>query len=130
MLKKILLNVFVVYLTLGGVAIAARDKVLEEHVYNELAFYKNIKTCTPIESSEPNFHASRKIFGEENNTCHFVYRNNIDCHLPMDVAQKFSEVGLRVYNDYSDYGMITSTTADIKYLDNEILYNARYCRVK
>ena len=96
MLKKILLNVFVVYLTLGGVAIAARDKVLEEHVNNELAFYKN----------------------------------NIDCHLPMDVAQKFSEVGLRVYNDYSDYGMITSTTADIKYLDNEILYNARYCRVK
>ena len=111
-------------------AYAARDKVLEEHVNNELAFYRNIKTCAPVESSEPNFNSSRKIYGEEDGYCHFLYRNNIDCRIPMDVAQKFSDVGLRIYNDYSDYGMITSTTSDIKYLDNEILYNARYCRVK
>ena len=111
-------------------AYAARDKVLEEHVNNELAFYQNIKTCTPIESSEPNFNSSRKIYGEENGYCHFLYRNNIDCRVPMDVAQRFSDVGLRIYNDYSDYGMITSTTSDIKYLDGEILYNTRYCRIK
>ena len=114
----------------GLTAYAARNKVFEEHVNNELAFYHNVKTCTPIESAEPNFNASRKIYGEENGTCHFMYRNNIDCHLPLDVARKFSEVGTRVYNDYSDYGMITSTTADIKFLDNGVLYNSRYCRVK
>ena len=130
MLKKFFIAIFVLGISFTDIAFGARDKVFEEHVNNELAFYENIKTCTPIESSEPNFHTSRKIFGEENNTCHFIYRNNIDCHIPMDVAQKFSEVGLRIYNDFSDYGMITSTTADIKYLDNEILYNARYCRVK
>lgn len=130
MFKKILAVVLLLHLSMSGIALGARDKVLEEHVNNELEFYKNIKTCTPTESSEINFNASRKIFGEENNICHFQYRNNIDCHIPMDVAQKFSEVGLRVYNDYSDYGMITSTTADIKYLDNEILYNTRYCRIK
>ncbi len=111
-------------------AYAARDKVLEEHVNNEIDFYNNIKTCTPTESAEDNFKTSRKIYGEENGLCHFLYRSNIECHIPMDVAQRFSEVGLRIYNDYSDYGMITSTTSDIKYLDNEILYNARYCRVK
>ena len=109
---------------------AARDKVLEEHVNNELAFYQNIKTCTPIESSESNFNASRKIYGVEDGFCHFLYRNNIECYIPMNIIQRLSEVGLRIYNDYSDYGMITSTTSDIKYLDNEILYNSRYCRVK
>ena len=128
-MKNFIIIILLVFCT-ASCAYAARDKVLEEHVNNELTFYKNIKTCTPIESSESNFNSSRKIYGEESNLCHFVYRNNIDCKIPMDVAQKFSEVGLRIYNDYSDYGMITSTTADIKYLDNEILYNTRYCRVK
>ncbi len=127
MIKKIMTVLLCTVISAG--AYAARDKVLEEHVNNELAFYKNVSTCTPTESSEENSHSARKIYGMENNTCHFLYRNNIDCHLPMDVANKFSEIGLRVYNDYSDYGMITSTTADIKYLDNEVLYNTRYCRI-
>lgn len=126
MIRKILISIICV--TFGLTCYAARDKVLEEHVNNELAFYKNVSSCTPIESSEENSNSARKIYGTENNTCHFLYRNNIDCHVPMDVAKKFSEVGLRVYNDYNDYGMITSTTADIKYLDNEVLYNTRYCR--
>ena len=112
------------------VLLLMRQEILEEHVNNEIDFYNNIKTCTPLESAEDNFKTSRKIYGEENGYCHFMYRNNIDCRIPMDIAQRFSEVGLRIYNDYSDYGMITSTTSDIKYLDNEILYNSRYCRVK
>ena len=125
--KKVILSIISIIVCLP--VFAARDKALEDHVNNEMAFYQNIKTCTPIESSEQNSNSSRKIYGEENGTCHFLYRNNIDCHIPMDIAQKFSEVGLRVYNDYSDYGMITSTTSDIKYLDNNVLYNSRYCRV-
>jgi len=128
MIKKFL--IMTVVMLLPSFAYAARDKVLEEHVNNEITFYNNIKACIPTESAEPNFNASRKIYGQENDNCHFMYRNNIDCRVPMDVAKKFSEVGLRVYNDYSDYGMITSTTSDIKYLDNEVLYNSRYCRVK
>ena len=128
MIKKLTLIIFGVLLCSS--AYAARDKVLEEHVNNEISFYNNIKTCTPIESEEINFNTSRRIYGEENGKCHFLYRSNIECYIPMDVAQKLSEVGLRIYNDYSDYGMITSTTSDIKYLDNEILYNSRYCRVK
>ena len=127
MIKRILTILICIFT--GMTAYSARDKALEEHVNNEITFYKNVSTCTPTESSEENSHSSRKIYGTENGTCHFLYRNNIDCHLPMDVANKFSEVGLRVYNDYSDYGMITSTTADIKYLDNEVLYNTRYCRI-
>lgn len=129
MLKKIFLTSLSILFISSMGSYAARDKVLEEHVNNELVFYQNIKTCTPYESSEPNINTSRKIYGNENGTCHFLYRNNIDCHIPPDIAQKFSEVGLRIYNDYSDYGMITSTTADIKYLDNGILYNSRYCKV-
>ena len=129
MSNKNLFITFILFILAASTANAARDKVLEEHVNNELSFYQNIKTCTPIESAEPNFHTSRKIYGEENNKCHFLYRNNIDCNVPMDVARKLSEIGLRIYNDYSDYGMITSTTADIKYLDNEILYNAKYCKI-
>jgi len=125
--KKILLTIIAVLVSVP--TYAARDKALEEHVNNELTFYKNIRNCTPIESSEENSNSARKIFGEENGTCHFLYRNNIDCHIPSDVAQKFSEVGIRVYTDYSDYGMITSTTSDIKYIDNDVLYNSRYCRV-
>ena len=128
MIKKIL--IITICILSGISAFGARDKVLEEHVNNELTFYKNIKNCTPTESRETNFNSARKIYGAEDNFCHFVYRNNIECKIPMDVAQKFSEVGLRVYNDYSDYGMITSTTADIKYLDNEILYNTKYCHIK
>ena len=128
MIRKFL--IVIVCVLLCSSAYAARDKVLEEHVNNEISFYNNIKTCTPTESAENNFNTSRKIYGEENGLCHFLYRSNIECRVPMDVAQRFSEVGLRIYNDYSDYGMITSTTSDIKYLDNEILYNARYCRVK
>ena len=129
MIKKILLAIITIALYTGATAFAARDKFLEEHVNNELEFYKSIRTCTPLESSEPNINTSRKIYGGENGICHFMYRNNIDCYVPLDVAEKISEVGLRVYKDYSDYGMITSTTADIKFLDNGVLYNSRYCRV-
>ena len=129
MIKKLLITAITIVSICGLSVYAARDKVLEEHVNHEIEFYKNMSTCTPTESAEPNFNASRKIYGEENNLCHFMYRNNIDCKVPMNVARKFSEVGLRVYNDYSDYGMITSTTSDMKYLDREVLYNARYCRV-
>ena len=128
MIKKIIIPAII--LIISTPAFAARDKALEEHVNNELTFYNNIKTCTPVESSEASSNSSRQIYGEENGVCHFRYRNNIDCHIPQDVAQKFSEVGTRVYTDYSDYGMITSTTADIKYLDNGVLYNSRYCRIK
>lgn len=129
MIRKIFIVLSFLILITNSSVFAARNKTYEEHVNNELTFYKNVSSCTPSESAEPNFNTSRKIYGNENGTCHFVYRNNIDCHLPPEVAQKFSEVGLRIYNDYSDYGMITSTTADIKYLDKGVLYNSRYCRV-
>lgn len=128
MTKKILNLIFIMLLACPLV-LAARDKTLEEHVNNEIAFYKNIQTCTPIESSETNTKASRKIFGMEENKCHFM-TNNFDCRLPMNIAEKFSQAGARVYQDYSDYGMITSTTADMKYIENEVLYNNRYCIVR
>ncbi len=85
--------------------------------------FEKLKTCTPVSGNYVN------VYGKKGGKCHFSYAS-YDCHVPMDVAQNFSNNVLKSLQSIKNGNFSTSSTSEESEYLESILSNQTYCRLK
>lgn len=82
--------------------------------------WQKLYTCSPVNNDFV------KIYGINNNKCHFKYIN-YDCNAPLDVTKKYAHNSIKGCNDLIHKGNFSTSpnTPEAKY--NEWVHN-NYCK--
>ncbi len=130
MLKKTILLLLI--LLSSNIVFADTNK--EDAFYkSQIAYYNSIKTCSPgtfnlppIEMFGYDVNFKLIVYGKQNNKC--IIREQLGgsdtrCALPMDVAVKYANEGIRTLETSRKQG-----TAYSEYM-NQVINNKEYCKL-